>query len=152
MLFRHARKGFCNGDMITLKSEMVPSENRNWFHYHVIVDLLGKNNIINLVIVEWWFMYGNHTLTSRKLAIKVLSHIIPYLACERNYNTFTLIHIKQQNYLTYPRLQQLIFCYYNMKLKIYNIKTENDNVVDKYYLELLDISIEVDKEKENKLI
>ena len=42
MLFRHARKGFCNGDMITLKSEMVPSENRNWFHYHVIVDLLGK--------------------------------------------------------------------------------------------------------------
>ena len=29
MLFQHARKGFCDGDMITLKSEMVPSENRN---------------------------------------------------------------------------------------------------------------------------
>lgn len=99
-------------------------------------------------------MYGNHTLTSRKLAIKVLSHIVPSLACERNYSTFTLIYIKRQNYLTYPRLQQLIFCYDNMKLKIYNIKTENDNVVEKYYLELLDISIEVDKKKkkENKLI
>ena len=38
-------------------------------------------------------------------------------------------------------LQQLVFCYYNMKLKIYDMEAENDKVVEKDYLDSLDITI-----------
>ena len=70
------------------------------------------------IAAEWWFMYGNHTPTLRNLAIKVLSQTTSSSACERNWSAFALIHTKQRNWLAYPRLQQLVFCYYNMKLKI----------------------------------
>ena len=72
-------------------------------------------------------------------------------ACERNLSTFALIHTKQRNRLTYPRLQQLFFCYYNMKLKIRDIQAKINKVVEKYYLDLLDISVEFGKEEDNQL-
>ena len=54
---------------------------------------------MNLVVVEWWFMYGNNTPTLKKLAIKVLSQIASSSTCERNWSMFALIHTKQQNHL-----------------------------------------------------
>ena len=93
-------------------------------------------------------MYKNQTPTLRKLAIKVLSQTASFSACERNWSTFTLIQTKQWNHLAYSRLEQLAFCYYNMKLKLRNMVAENDWVAKKYYLDLLDISAEVG-EKEN---
>ena len=93
-------------------------------------------------------MYKNQTPTLRKLAIKVLSQTASFSACERNWSTFTLIHIKQWNCLAYSRLEQLVFCYYNMKLRLRDIEVENDRVIEKDYLDLLDISAEVG-EKEN---
>ena len=106
---------------------------------------------MNLVAVEWWFMYGNHTLTLRKLAIKVLSQNASSFTCERNWSTFALIHTKQRNLLAYPRLQQLVFCYYNMKLKLRDMEAENDKVAEKDYLDLFDISVEVGEEENNQL-
>ncbi|RVW98354.1 hypothetical protein CK203_034355 [Vitis vinifera] len=97
-----------------------------------------------MVPVEWWFMYGNHTLTLRKLAIKVLSQNASSFTCERNWSTFAFIHTKQRNLLAYPRLQQLVFCYYNMKLKLRDMEAENDKVAEKDYLDLFDISVEVE--------
>ncbi|RVW68799.1 hypothetical protein CK203_062229 [Vitis vinifera] len=38
-------------------------------------------------VVEWWFMYGNHTPTLRRLAIKVLSQTASPSTCERNWST-----------------------------------------------------------------
>ena len=87
-------------------------------------------------------MYGNHAPTLKNLALKVLSQTASSSACKRNWNTFALIHTKQRNRLTYPRLQQLVFCYYNMKLKIQDMQAETDKVAEKYYLDLLDISTE----------
>ena len=52
---------------------------------------------------------------------------------------------------TYPRLQQLVFCYYNMKLKISDMEAETDKVAEKNYLDLLDISFEFGEEEENQL-
>ncbi|KAL6321740.1 hypothetical protein AAG906_031255 [Vitis piasezkii] len=91
-----------------------------------------------MVPAEWWFMYGHHAPTLRRLAIKVLSQTASSSACERNWSTFALIHTKQRNRLAYPMLQQLVFCYYNMKLKI-------------HYLDLLDIATEVGEEEDNQL-
>ncbi|RVW40601.1 hypothetical protein CK203_079132 [Vitis vinifera] len=91
---------------------------------------------------EWWFMYGNQTPTLRKLVIKVLSQTVSSSAYERNWSTFALIHTKQRNRLAYPRLEQLVFCYYNMRLKLCDMETENDRVAEKDYLDLLDISAE----------
>ena len=39
-------------------------------------------------------------------------------------------------------LQQLVFCYYNMKLKIHDMKVEIDKVAENNVLNLLEISIE----------
>ena len=96
-------------------------------------------------------MYGNHTPTLRNLAIKVLFQTASSSACERNWSTFALIHTKQRNRLTYPRLQQLVFCYYNMKLKIRDMQAESDKVAEKNYLDLLDISAEFGEEEDNQL-
>ena len=96
-------------------------------------------------------MYGNHTPTLRRLAIKVLSQTASSLACERNWSTFSLIHTNQRNQLAYLMHQQLVFCYYNMKLKIRDIEAENDKVKKKDYLDLLNIAAEVgEKEEDNQ--
>ena len=58
----------------------------------------------------------------------------------------TLIHTKQRNHLAYHRLQQLVFYYYNMKLKLHDMETENDQAVEKDYFDLLDISAKVGEE------
>ena len=96
-------------------------------------------------------MYDNHTPTLRRLVIKVLSQIVSSSTCERNWSTFALIHTKQRNQLVDPRLQQLVFCYYNMKVKIQDMETENDKVAKKDFFDLLDISTEVGEEEDNQL-
>ncbi|RVW62088.1 hypothetical protein CK203_058940 [Vitis vinifera] len=125
VLFRDAKRGFDDRAAIASRSTMVPA--------------------------EWWFMYGNQTPTLRKLAIKVLSQTASSSASERNWSTFALIHTKQQNRLAYPRLEQLVFCYYNMRLKLRDMEAENDRVAEKNYLDLLDISAEVGEEEDNQL-
>ena len=94
-------------------------------------------------------MYGNQTPTLRNLAIKVLSQTASSSAYERNWSTFSLLHTKQRNRLAYPRLQQLVFCYYNMKLKIRDMQAKPDKVAKKNYLDLLDISAKFGEEEEN---
>ncbi|KAJ9680166.1 hypothetical protein PVL29_019454 [Vitis rotundifolia] len=125
VLFRDAKRGFGDRAAIASRSTMV--------------------------LAEWWFMYGNQTPTLRNLAIKVLSQTASSSACERNWSTFALIHTKQRNRLAYSKLEQLVFCYYNMKLKLRDMEAENDRVAEKDYLDLLDISAEVDEEEENQL-
>ena len=107
--------------------------------------------LLIFIAAEWWFMYGNHTPTLRNLANKVLAQTASSSACERNWSTFALIHTKQRNRLAYPKLQQLVFCYYNMKLKIRDMQAESDKVAEKNYLDLLDISAEFGEEEDNQL-
>ena len=102
---------------------------------------------MNLVAAEWWFMYENQTLTLRKLTIKVLSQNMSFSVYEINWSTFTLIYTKQRNCLTYPQLEQLVFCYYNMKLKLHDMEAKNDQVTEKDYLDFLDISIDMGEKK-----
>ena len=78
----------------------------------------------------------------RNLALKVVSQTASSSTCERNWSIVALIHTKQRNRFAYPRLQQLVFCYYNMKLKIRDMKAKTDKVAKKDYLDLLDFSTE----------
>ena len=87
----------------------------------------------------------------RNLAIKVLSQTVSSSACERNWSIFSLIHTKQRNRFAYPRLKQLVFCYYNMKLKICDMQAETNKVSKKNYLDLLDILAECGEEEDNQL-
>ena len=96
-------------------------------------------------------MYGNHAPTLRKLALKVLSQIASSSACERNWSTFSLIHTKQRNQLAYPRLQQLVFCCCNMKLKIRDMQEDTNKVTEKDFLDLLYISAKFCEEEDNQL-
>ena len=88
-------------------------------------------------------MYRNQTPILRKSVIKVLSQAVSSSISERNWSTCALIHIKQQNRLSYPWLEQLVFCYYNMKLKLHDMEAKNDRITEKDYLDILDILAEV---------
>ena len=107
--------------------------------------------LLIFIVAEWWFMYRNHAPTLRNFVIKVFSQTASSSVCERNWSTFSLIHTKQRNQLAYPRLQQLVFCYYNMKLKIRDKHAKTDKVARKNYLDLLNISAEFGKEEDNQL-
>ena len=107
--------------------------------------------LVIFIAAKWWFIYGNHAPTLRNLTLKVFSQTASSSACGRNLSTFALIHSKQRNQLAYPRLQQLIFCYYNIELKIRDMQAEVDKVAEKYYFDLLDISAGFGKEEDNQL-
>lgn len=49
--------------------------------------------------------------------MKVLSQTASASACERNWSTFALVHTKQRNRLAYDRLQSLVYCSYNTRLR-----------------------------------
>ncbi|XP_057975455.1 uncharacterized protein LOC131162868 [Malania oleifera] len=100
---------------------------------------------------DWWMMYGSSAPILRKLALRILSQTASSSACERNWSTFALIHTKQRNRLAYSRLQQLVFCYYNMKLRIRDMEAEMDKVAEQDPLDLLDISVELGDEDEYPL-
>ncbi|RVW73108.1 hypothetical protein CK203_060265 [Vitis vinifera] len=104
----------------------------------------------NCYFSEWWFMYGNQTPTLRKLAIKVLSQTASSSACERNWSTFALTTQATKSFGLLS-IGAISVCYYNMRLKLRDMETENDRVAEKDYLDLLDISAEVGEEEDNQL-
>ncbi|XP_028957465.1 uncharacterized protein [Malus domestica] len=61
-------------------------------------------------------------------------------ACERNWSTFALIHTKQRNGLAYTRLENIVSCYYNMKLKLHDEEAKMNKVAENDYIDLLDIA------------
>ncbi|CAN6723407.1 unnamed protein product [Malus baccata var. baccata] len=61
-------------------------------------------------------------------------------ACERNWSTFALIHTKQSNRLAYTRLEKIVSCYYNMKLKLHDEEAKMNKVAENDDIDLLDIA------------
>ncbi|KAM1048527.1 hypothetical protein ACFX2C_027730 [Malus domestica] len=89
---------------------------------------------------EWWNLHGDSTLSLQKIAMCILSQTASSSACERNWSTFALIHTKQRNRLTYTRLEKIVFCYYNMKLKLRDEEAEMNKVAENDYIDLLNIA------------
>ncbi|KAK3227508.1 hypothetical protein Dsin_007370 [Dipteronia sinensis] len=98
---------------------------------------------------DWWVMYGNCTSSLRAITIRILSQTASSSACERNWSTFVLIHTKQRNRLAYSKLEQLVYCYYNMKLKLRDMTAEKDKVDETYFMDLLQVAAEAGDDTEN---
>ena len=65
--------------------------------------------------------------------------------------TFALIHIKQRNRLTYFKLEQLVYCYYNMNLKLRDMTVEKDKVNETDFMDLLQVVAEVRDDNKNHI-
>ena len=61
--------------------------------------------------------------------------------------TFSL----QRNRLTYFKLEQLVYCYYNMKLKLRDMAAEKDKVNETDFMDLLQVVAEVGDDNENPI-
>lgn len=69
----------------------------------------------------------------KKIAVRILSQTTSSSGCERNWSTFSLIHTKVRNRLSYRRLEKMVYVYYNMRLQLRAIteeqeEQESDNV------------------------
>ena len=105
--------------------------------------------LVIFIVVEWWFMYENHVPTLRNLALKVLYKTASSSVCEKE-------HIFSHTYKTnksfcLPYAPAISFCYYNMKLMIRDMQAKTDKIVEKNYLDLLNISTEFADEEDNQL-
>ena len=92
---------------------------------------------MNFIANDWWVMYENCALSLRAIAVRILSHTSSSFDCERNWSIFALIHTKQRNRLAYSKLEQLVSCYYNKKLKLMDITIEKDKVDETNFMNLL---------------
>ncbi|RWW43636.1 hypothetical protein BHE74_00050681, partial [Ensete ventricosum] len=68
--------------------------------------------------IEWRIQFGGNAPHLRKVVIRVHSQTTTSSGCERNWSTFTLIHMKVRNRLSYKRLEKLVYVHYNMQLKL----------------------------------
>ncbi|KAK0605452.1 hypothetical protein LWI29_027015 [Acer saccharum] len=98
---------------------------------------------------DWWVMYGDCALSLRAIAVHILSQTVSSFACERNWSTFALIHTKQRNCFAYSKFEQLVYCYYNMKLKIKDMAAGKDKVDETDFMDLLQVTAEVGDDNEN---
>ncbi|CAL2238410.1 unnamed protein product [Prunus armeniaca] len=89
---------------------------------------------------EWWNLHGDSAPNLQKIAMRILSQTASSSACKRNWSTFALIHMKQRNRLAYTRLEKIVFCYYNMKLKLRDEEAKMNKVAENDYIDLLDIA------------
>ncbi|KAK2635735.1 hypothetical protein Ddye_030527 [Dipteronia dyeriana] len=98
---------------------------------------------------DWWAMYGDCAPLLLAIAVRILSQTTSSSACERNWSTFALIHTKQRNRLVYSKLEQLVYCYYNMKLKLRDMAAEKDKVDETDFMDLLQVDAEAGDDNDN---
>jgi hypothetical protein len=82
-------------------------------------------------------MNGPEVPHLQRLATRILAQTVSSSPCERNWSTFSLIHTKQRNRLGYQKLQKLVYCHYNMKLKLREELPGHDKNSDRDPLDLL---------------
>ena len=72
-----------------------------------------------MLTADWWATYSSQEVPElARVAVKVLSQTISASQCERNWSTFSLIHSRQRNRLHAKRLDDLVYCHYNMRLRM----------------------------------
>ncbi|XP_042394012.1 uncharacterized protein LOC121984907 [Zingiber officinale] len=75
---------------------------------------------------EWWLQYGGPAPNLKKIAVRILSQTTSSSGCERNWSTFSLIHTKVRNRLSYRRLEKMVYVHYNMRLQLRATTEENE--------------------------
>ncbi|RZR73161.1 hypothetical protein BHM03_00020964, partial [Ensete ventricosum] len=66
--------------------------------------------------VEWWLEFRGDASNLRKV-VCVLSQATTSSSCKCNWSTFTMIHTKVRNKLSYRRLEKLVYIHCNMRLR-----------------------------------
>ncbi|XP_011628504.1 uncharacterized protein LOC105421726 [Amborella trichopoda] len=66
---------------------------------------------------QWWTIHGIRTKKLQKIAVRFLSQTCAALGCERNWSTFQWIHAPRRNRLKTQTLYNLVYIYYNLKLR-----------------------------------
>ena len=61
--------------------------------------------------------FGEDTPNLRRAAVRIFSQITTSSNCERNRSTFFFIRTKSRNRLTMQKLNKLVYCHYNLKLR-----------------------------------
>ncbi|KAL6128051.1 hypothetical protein ACLB2K_071409 [Fragaria x ananassa] len=74
--------------------------------------------------------------------MRILAQTTFSSACERNWSTFALIHTKQRNRLAYQKLEKLVYCYYNIKLRLRNRQARDNVINENNYIDLLHVASE----------
>ncbi|XP_058100118.1 uncharacterized protein LOC131244630 [Magnolia sinica] len=88
---------------------------------------------------EWWSMYGTDCEVLQRLAVRVLAQTVSSSPCERNWSTFSLIHTNKRNRIGYERLQKLVYCHYNMKLRERLLLSEGRRKAQEDLLDLMTV-------------
>ncbi|XP_058106347.1 uncharacterized protein LOC131249559 [Magnolia sinica] len=88
---------------------------------------------------EWWSMYGTDCEVLQRLAVRVLAQTVSSSPCERNWSTFSLIHTNKRNRIGYERLQKLLYCHYNMKLRERLLRSERRRKAQEDPLDLMTV-------------
>ncbi|KAM5554667.1 hypothetical protein ABKV19_022864 [Rosa sericea] len=91
---------------------------------------------------DWWTQCGYSAPNMHKIAMRILAQTASSSACERNWSTFAIIHTKQRNRLAYQKLEKLVYCYYNMKLRLRDKQAKNNVVNENNYIDLLHVASE----------
>ncbi|KAL8555016.1 hypothetical protein ACS0TY_002992 [Phlomoides rotata] len=76
----------------------------------MVTTLIGDKN-------EWWKFFGCGAPNLQNLVMKILSQTSSSSGCERNWSVFERIHTKKRNRLEHPRLNDLVFIHYNLRLQ-----------------------------------
>lgn len=85
-----------------------------------------------MIAAEWWYIHGTCAPNLRKIAMKLLSQTASASGCERNWSTFSLIHTKVRNRLSYPKLEKLVFAHYNMRLRLRHMMRDSKMIEDEF--------------------
>ena len=79
----------------------------------------------------WWDMYGRSCTVLRRIAMIVLSRVPASSSCERNWSNVDNIMGTKRTLLTKKRLDDLVYCYANMRVAKQWSNLSSD---DKYYV------------------
>ena len=91
-----------------------------------------------IATAEWWIQVNYQQVGTNPLtyvAVRVLSQTTSSSPCERNWSTFSLIHTKIRNRLGVDRLEKLVYCHYNMRLRVKQ-KEERQKIERQRFMQL----------------
>jgi hypothetical protein len=70
------------------------------------------------IAAQWWAMFGGDTPSLQGCTLRIVSQYCSSSICERNWNTFALIHTKVRNRLSYKKLHKLVYVNYNLRIHL----------------------------------
>ncbi|TVT99962.1 hypothetical protein EJB05_54632, partial [Eragrostis curvula] len=86
-------------------------------------------------------LYGGDTKDLQKYALRVVSQCVSSSGCERNWSSFSLVHTKLRNRLSYAKLHKLVFVHYNLKLAIQRLEVDHQEKVADPFGAMMDVAL-----------